>query len=342
MFIFDKPLLDTFSTVENGVGDLDRVGGYTRTLNATNTYRLRDKYASKASATDVLSSHSGRRDGALSIGYNTDRFAADIDIVAEGSPRYGLVAPLSGAIELVSGPSGKAEAHGSKGFIFRGQPGTRFRTTDDNARMVVWIDAGRLERMLQARLGEPPREGLMFTPGFDWSVGRVSAVWRLVTRLLEELRDPEGLTTETSTRETFTDLLLQALLDRLPHNHSVQMKRPVATAIPAHLRRAEAFMDSHADKPITMTDVAAAAGCGTATLYAAFRQFRETTPLAALHAIRLEHVRGALQSGDVEGSTREIARRFGFTNPSRFLAAYGKRFGERPNETRRSIAKSQS
>ncbi len=71
------------------------------------------------------------------------------------------------------------------------------------------------------------------------------------------------------------------------------------------------------------------------TLYAAFRRFRDTTPLAALRAIRLRRVREALRAADDEVSTRSIARRFGFTNPSRFIAAYGKQFGEPPNETRR-------
>jgi AraC-like DNA-binding protein len=34
-------------------------------------------------------------------------------------------------------------------------------------------------------------------------------------------------------------------------------------------------------------------------------------------------------------STGSIARRFGLTNPSRFVAAYGKEFGGQPGETRR-------
>jgi len=68
---------------------------------------------------------------------------------------------------------------------------------------------------------------------------------------------------------------------------------------------------------------------------AAFRQFRGVTPLTALHAIRLQRVREALREADDQIPTRTIARRFGFTNPSRFLAAYGKQFGEHPNEARR-------
>jgi AraC-like DNA-binding protein len=67
----------------------------------------------------------------------------------------------------------------------------------------------------------------------------------------------------------------------------------------------------------------------------AFRRFRDTTALGALRDIRLRCAREALlQAGDDE-PTRAIARRFGFTNPSRFIAAYGRRFGEHPSETRR-------
>jgi transcriptional regulator GlxA family with amidase domain len=146
------------------------------------------------------------------------------------------------------------------------------------------------------RLGEPPRESLTFAPGVDWSNGPGRVVWRMILRLLEELHDPDGLLGDPVARETFTDLFLQTVLSRLPHNHTARLERPTATAIPGHLRRAEAFMHASADRPISMDDVAAAAGCATATLYAAYRQFRDTTPLAALHAMRLRRVREALQA----------------------------------------------
>ncbi len=64
--------------------------------------------------------------------------------------------------------------------------------------------------------------------------------------------------------------------------------RPGASAPRARLHAASA------DKPVTMADVAAAAGCGTRTLLNVFRRFRETTPLAAMHDIRLQHARAAL------------------------------------------------
>jgi AraC-like DNA-binding protein len=49
---------------------------------------------------------------------------------------------------------------------------------------------------------------------------------------------------------------------------------------------------------------AAAAGCSIRTLNAVFRQFRETTPLAALHTIRLEAVRAELKHSVAEASSQ--------------------------------------
>ncbi len=331
---FDLSLLRSFKMVEVRIEDLEGGGRYSRAIGATtNKYRLRDRRVIPTQR-DVLRTHAEGSGGSLRPYCTVDHFATDVEMQSIGNPGYYLLAALSGALELDS-PSGKAEVHGTKGTVLHGLPGTRIVTSAASTRLVVWMDATRLERTLQGRLGGPPREMLSFAPGFDWSGGSGGVAWRMILRLLEELRDPDGLMSEPVARETFTDLFLQTVLTRLPHNHSARLERPTGAAIPRHLRRAEAFMHAAADQPIVIDDVAAKAGCGTATLYAAFRQFRDTTPLAALHAIRLRRVREALQAADDTISTRSIARRYGFTNPSRFIVAYGKQFGEHPNETRR-------
>ena len=53
-------------------------------------------------------------------------------------------------------------------------------------------------------------------------------------------------------------------------------------------------MRTNAAAPIRMEDVAAAACCSVRTLGSVFRRFRDTTPLAAFHAIRLEQVHAEL------------------------------------------------
>jgi transcriptional regulator GlxA family with amidase domain len=98
-------------------------------------------------------------------------------------------------------------------------------------------------------------------------------------------------------------------------------------------------MHANATIPIRIEQVARAAGCGVSTLGAVFRQGRDTTPLAALRDIRLQHARNALRVAGDKDTTTTIAQRFGFTNPSRFIAAYGGRFGEHPNETRHRVTR---
>ena len=92
-------------------------------------------------------------------------------------------------------------------------------------------------------------------------------------------------------------------------------------------------MRANAAVPIRMQDVAAAAGCSVRTLGSVFRRFCDTTPLVALHMIRLEQVHAELSHSATEGSAAEVARRYGFTNPGRFAAAYRRRFREAPTET---------
>jgi transcriptional regulator GlxA family with amidase domain len=100
------------------------------------------------------------------------------------------------------------------------------------------------------------------------------------------------------------------------------------------VRRAEEFIEAHADQPIAIADIAASAGCGVRALQAAFQQFRGTTPLAALKEARLQAAHSALRAAGDAQPTALVVQRFGFTNLSRFKADYRRRFGEDPRETR--------
>ena len=124
--------------------------------------------------------------------------------------------------------------------------------------------------------------------------------------------------------ETVTNMSAHLVLARRPHSDSERPQRPPSPAIPRQLRRAEAFIEAHAGEPISVTDIAAAAGCSVRALQIAFRRFRDTTPLAARRDARLEAVRAALATSDQPAA--KIARDFGFSNASRFRTAFRRRF----------------
>jgi AraC-like DNA-binding protein len=109
----------------------------------------------------------------------------------------------------------------------------------------------------------------------------------------------------------------------------------VASAV---VRRAAAFIEAHADQPVTLADIAAAAGVTGRALQSAFRRHYDTTPVGYLRQARLERAYTELRdAGPVAGVTvAAVARRWGWTSPGQFTTAYQRRFGETPGRTLRT------
>jgi AraC-like DNA-binding protein len=111
--------------------------------------------------------------------------------------------------------------------------------------------------------------------------------------------------------------------------------RPAQRAgAPVTVRRALSYIEENAHLPITVDDIAAASFISTRGLQYAFRRALDTTPAAALRRARLEGAHRELVAG-VDGSVADLARRWGFSHPSRFAAAYRAAFGVLPSETAR-------
>ena len=106
---------------------------------------------------------------------------------------------------------------------------------------------------------------------------------------------------------------------------------------PAAVRRAAAFMDTHAGRPVTVTEVAAVAGTTPRALQYAFRRHYDTTPMGYLRRIRLERAHRQLEAADpATGATvAKIARSWGWANPAQFATVYRKRYGLPPSHTLR-------
>ncbi|WP_431807345.1 helix-turn-helix transcriptional regulator, partial [Microbacterium paraoxydans] len=102
---------------------------------------------------------------------------------------------------------------------------------------------------------------------------------------------------------------------------------------PASVRRALAYIDDNAHLPITIDDVAAAAYMSTRGLQYAFRRALDMTPAEALRRARLDGAHRDLLAGN-GASVAAVARRWGFTNSSRFAAAYREAYATPPTLAR--------
>jgi len=273
-----------------------------------------------------------RRLGSMTISNGGDRFAAQIDIGGDGIDGYCFSAVLDGRVTLIQNGT-ETTCASTNGIVFRATPGTRLMASDANARENLWIGASTLEHALENMLGNRLHGPLVFKPGFDWSSGLAASLRGQIDFLMHEIKRQGGAGDNPVALASLIDLVVSLVLRGIPHNYLERLDSGRFAAVPAYVRRAEDFMRANAAVVIRMEQVAAAAGCSVRTLGAVFRQFRDTTPLAALHAIRLEHVHAELKHAATGGSVAEVARRYGFTNPGRFTAAYRRRFGETPTET---------
>ena len=296
-------------------------------------YQLQDPDLKGVNFASPITSIAERRLGSMRIAFGADRFATMIEAGAEGMASYGFTAVSYGRATLIQ-RGREATGSGATGFVFRADHG-RILTSDINARRTLWIDATALEHALEGMLGTRLRERLAFKPAIDWSDGLAASLRGQIDFLMDEIKRQDGVASNPVALASLTDLVASLVLRGIPHNYLERLGRGRFGAVPIYVRRADDFMRANAAVPIRMEQVAAAAGCSVRTLNAVFRHFRDTTPLAALHTIRLEQVRADLNHNLTGATIGEVARRFGFTNSGRFAAAYRRRFGESPPETAR-------
>jgi AraC-like DNA-binding protein len=106
-------------------------------------------------------------------------------------------------------------------------------------------------------------------------------------------------------------------------------------APPAAVRRAAAFIEAYPERPLTLADIAAAAGVNGRALQSAFRRYYDITPVGYLRQARLERAYSELRNAAAAAgvTVAAVSRRWGWTSLSQFEAAYQRRFGESPCRT---------
>jgi transcriptional regulator GlxA family with amidase domain len=92
------------------------------------------------------------------------------------------------------------------------------------------------------------------------------------------------------------------------------------------------FMKERMSAPLSLADIAAAAGVSVRTLNSLSHRHLGATPMEVLRNLRLDAVRHKLRLNP-QASVTETALEAGFGNLGRFAAYYLERFGELPRQT---------
>ncbi|QPP07819.1 AraC family transcriptional regulator [Streptomyces bathyalis] len=164
--------------------------------------------------------------------------------------------------------------------------------------------------------------------------------WRsTVGFVASQLESPDSPLSEPLVYSRTLNLLGTAAVKTFPNSTMTADYQPGPGQIaPAVLRRAVAFIETNADRPLTLTDIAAAVSVSPRSLQHGFVRQYGTSPLGYLRRVRLERARRDLQFADPTSGARvdSVAARWGFPNPAKFSAAYQDVFGQLPSHTLRS------
>jgi AraC-like DNA-binding protein len=303
-------------------------------------YQLSDRALWRTRFDTPIFSLATRSAGAVLVSHGDSRFATEVAIQGDEGDFYCFTTMLQGELTVAERDQVATIRHGDaasgqadRGLVCRPGHGTRILTSDQSMRTNVFIKVAEFEKALEHMLDARLREPLRFAPEIDWTRGLAASLRAQLGFVVDEFAKPDGLAGNAVALASMTDFLVTLALRAAPHNYADRLDAGPAVVVPRHVRRAEAFMREHCAEPLRIAEVAAAAGCSVRTLGDVFRRFRGTTPLEALHMARLDQVHAELRRGatlDDGASIAMVARRYGFTNASRFAAAFRRRFGEAP------------
>jgi AraC-like DNA-binding protein len=281
--------------------------------------------------------HLGLRHGRIDagVGFAIEDVAHGGDVETRGEPTAGVV--------VLWPTSGRAESHvnGGVGYARQGQvvlgstatTPVRVRTCGATLKSAV-IEPSLLALAAADLAPEVPKE-VRFTSPVPVSANAGSAL-TAARRYVEEtvLADESAspLVLAAAGR-----LLAAAVLSAFPTGadlaegpHDRNDHQPVL------LRRAMSFIEEHAAREIGVADVASAVYVTPRALQYMFRRHLDSTPMAYLRRVRLDHVHRALIAGD-RGTTTvtATASRWGFAHTGRFAVLYRETYGESPHVTLR-------
>ncbi|MBD9497911.1 helix-turn-helix domain-containing protein [Ensifer sp. ENS01] len=250
-----------------------------------------------------------------------------------GGAEIGLLFVLAGEIEVAVRRGRKALCI-SAGQVasLRDFAGRRLSVQAGSSWLAFSVSEATLRQHFESATGRPYVQEFDLTPtGFDEGDG--SGLYQTLRGALDDLSSA-SLGEKPNLAKAYEQLALVKLFTKLPHNLADAFgcgSRPYA---PPPLLQAEVFMRRNLAEPVTIEDLAEAAGCSSRTLQRLFRSYRGTSPMGVLCNYRLACAHSTLQAGQVT-SIAELAARLQFSNPGRFSVLYKTAYGFKPSSSRR-------
>lgn len=185
---------------------------------------------------------------------------------------------------------------------------------------------------LTSLLGEAATKPLVFSQLMPLETETGQQLEALLSFLWQYMQHATGGPAQRCHRQLI-ETVMMIILEKVPHNYTEIIQKTASDAAPLRLRRAIEFVHAHAADTISIVDISKAAGISVRALQLSFQEFKGTTPMAYLKAVRLKNAREDLIRRDGPVTVGQIAAKWGFTHVGRFAQQYRDMYGETPSQT---------
>lgn len=267
----------------------------------------------------------------LSLNYIS--YGADVLIdPGELDSFYLIQMPIAGSATIRNGGKEFLSSRASASVLNADLP-TRMIWWQGCAQLLVQLRKAPLHAFAEQMLDRELPGSVRFDPEVDFSRPEMMA-WRGFANSLFHAADtPSGAGAAGMRAAMDEQRLIEAFLRLQPGNLSHFFAPDPPRAAPRHIKRAEEFLRAHCADPVTLLDIAEAAGVSARTLQLAYKSQHGISPMRALTRERLRRARFELLSADGDATVSETALKWGFAHLGRFAASYRREYGELPGLT---------
>jgi AraC-like DNA-binding protein len=175
-----------------------------------------------------------------------------------------------------------------------------------------------------------------FAPTMRAHTGAARTWMTMASLLSEHVFRPDSVLNQPIVGLPFVDSLVRGLLLAVEHPYRAELESKQDDPTPPAIRTAVDIIEAEAERPLTVSEIAARSHISARALQLGFRQHLGTTPMSYLRDVRLRRAHQELLESDPSvDMVSRIAYRWGFRNTGRFAAVHAARYGESPAVTLR-------
>lgn len=277
-------------------------------------------------------------------------FGWSMDLISSGPVKV-TIGDLSGGIRaaapaiadrpyiimLSGGEAGEIEVAGARygitprrsAAVLSPTMATKITLADGFLGRNITIERGALEAHLMALTGRALSAPITFDVPLDITARPGGALYDVAQLFRREVEQEDASPHMVA---ALRDTVLTSLLTHVPHSASRLFEPAPPRIAPGCVKRAEEFIDAHATEPITLTQIAAAAGVPARSLRAAFTARHGIAPMEFLRRRRFELARRWLLDAPPGTTVVSVVKALGLGDAGRFSVEYKRRFGQSPSQ----------